>query len=132
MNIRSTLLQGLPTWLNGTGIRLTQELPYTQNGVARYLRNTGWFHVGEPRVSDSEYLVTLNPPGCSAWIRTWSITGWVAVDAQNSPDMQAVGEQLSAGIRTLTGYRTQTQTHQTNGVGDRDVHEFIWTFTGIV
>jgi hypothetical protein len=101
------------------GVRLSEELPYDESGVPRYLKNTKTLYVDRTQYNSLPIVQTLQ--GVNINNTTESVSVYLAVDAKNPPQqLDTIIDDLR-GIEdtiVLTGAHTRESTISTDYVDD--------------
>jgi hypothetical protein len=127
--MRSEILDYIQT-LNLSGFSLTQELPWSSNGQALYLKNPKRIYVDKAQFSLEPLLETLD--GIKIAVDTVTVKVYFSNDAKILPpgyDDLITDLKLAKNINSTDGYRSRTCVISTEFQEDNLVTELEFSYT---
>lgn len=126
--MREELIAYFKTLSLGT-ISVTEELPWTKDGEALYLKNYKRIYVDRPTLSQEGVINTLG--GASLVNQITTVSAYLVVDAKNQPsNLSAVITSLVGARGEITKAKRLSRTCNLNQTyeGDALVLEFEYSF----
>ena len=127
--IRDTLITYLSSALNGSGIAVSTELPWSAGNESLYLKNMKKVYLDADQEAQTELFNCLNPAD-DVIQREISVTGYLAIDAKNPNQTQidTALSKLSLARSAVSNCYIKEYTVTNSTDDDRLVYEINYRF----
>lgn len=128
--IRDTLITYLTGALNGSGIAVTSELPWSAGNEKLYIKNMKKIYLDRDSEALTEMFNCLNPAN-DVFQKEITVTGYLAVDAKNPPQIDSVLTKLAQARLAVENCFLRECTINNSTDDDRLVYEITYRFLTI-
>lgn len=130
MAIRDTLKANLDVALASSNVSVSSELPYSSGGEPLYFKNMKTLYLDEDNIDKTELFNNLD--NNDVFETTTTVTGYVSVDAKNSPsDIDTIVSDILASRLAVSGQTVRECEMSTEIDADRLLYTFNFNFITI-
>lgn len=130
MAIRDTLKANLDVALASSNVSVSSELPFSSGGEPLYFKNMKTLYLDEDNIDKTELFNNLD--NNDVFETTTTVTGYVSVDAKNSPsDIDTIVSDILASRLAVSGQTVRECEMSTEIDADRLLYTFNFNFITI-
>ena len=130
MAIRDTLKANLDVALASSNVSVSSELPFSSGGEPLYFKNMKTLYLDEDNIDKTELFNNLD--NNDVFETTTTVTGYVSVDAKNSPsDIDTIVSDILESRNAVSGQTVRECEMTTEIDADRLLYTFNFNFITI-